>query len=269
MLYNNVQSYTQYQRWQQERIKETPHLSVIIPAYNEAERIVPTIGAIASYVSGFDMPWELIIADDGSTDETVSLLQSLQLANMRVLVAEQNGGKGSAVRRGMLAAEGQVILFADADNSTPIEQLGPMLAQMDSGYDVLIGSRAADGSQAQNRDLIRRSMSWGLHSLVNTMLNMNVSDTQCGFKLFRRDAAIQLCRYQTLMGFSFDLELLYLTKKLDLRLGETPVDWYDAPGSKVNVVRDTRRFLADLVRIRVNDATGRYSEERILACESQ
>jgi dolichyl-phosphate beta-glucosyltransferase len=269
MNINNVRSYTQYQRWQQEPISETPYLSVIIPAYNEAERIVPTIGAIASYVSGFDKPWELIIADDGSTDETVSILQSLQLANMRVLVAEQNGGKGSAVRRGMLAAKGDIILFADADNSTPIEQLGPMLQQMDSGYDVLIGSRAADGSQAQNRDIVRRSMSWGLHSLVSAMLNVDVSDTQCGFKLFRRDAAIELCRYQTLMGFSFDLELLYLTKKLDLRLGETPVDWYDAPGSKVNVIRDTQRFLADLLRIRVNDARGRYSEERILACESQ
>ena len=144
---NNVQSYTQYQRWQQQKIDELPYLSIIIPAYNEAERIVPTIGAIASYVSGFNVPWELIIADDGSTDDTVAILQDLNLVNMRILVAEQNGGKGSAVRRGMLAADGQVFLFADADNSTPIEQLGPMLQQMDAGYDVLIGSHAATVAQ--------------------------------------------------------------------------------------------------------------------------
>jgi dolichyl-phosphate beta-glucosyltransferase len=269
MQINHVQDYGRYQKWQSEKIDEAPYLSIIIPAYNESERIVPTIGAIASYVSGFGLPWELIVADDGSTDETVSILEDLQLANMRVLVAEQNGGKGSAVRRGMLAAEGEFILFADADNSTPIEQLGKMLQQMESGYDVLIGSRAADGSQAQNRDIIRRSMSWGLHSLVHMILRVDVSDTQCGFKLFRREAAVQLCQYQTLMGFSFDLELLYLTEKLGFSLGETPVNWYDAPGSKVNVIRDTRRFLVDLVRIRVNDSMGYYTHKGVLACESQ
>ena len=244
----------------------TPTVSVLMCVYNGG---IPLSSALESILEQTFLDFEFVIVDDGSTDETVSILEDLQLANMRVLVAEQNGGKGSAVRRGMLAAEGEFILFADADNSTPIEQLGKMLQQMESGYDVLIGSRAADGSQAQNRDIIRRSMSWGLHSLVHMILHVDVSDTQCGFKLFRREAAVQLCQYQTLMGFSFDLELLYLTEKLGFSLGETPVNWYDAPGSKVNVIRDTRRFLVDLVRIRVNDSMGYYTRKGVLACESQ
>ncbi len=190
-------------------------------------------------------------------------------ANLRVLVADQNGGKGSAVRRGIMVARGKYVLFADADNSTPIEHLGAMLEQMEAGHDVVIGSRAIQGSQAQNREIIRRSMSWGLNAAVRMILRLDVKDTQCGFKLFRREAAVQLCNYQTLMGFSFDLELLFLTRKLGLSLVEMPVDWHDAPGSKVRVMRDTRRFVVDLLRIRVNDFMGIYATEGLIVCESQ
>jgi dolichyl-phosphate beta-glucosyltransferase len=118
-------AYSAYLHWKNEPLQGRPYLSIVIPAYNESERIVPTIGAIAAYVCGLGKPWELLIADDGSKDDTVSLCNGLELANLRVLQAPQNGGKGSAVRRGMLAAAGAVVLFADADNSTPIEELGP------------------------------------------------------------------------------------------------------------------------------------------------
>lgn len=251
-------SYTKYQQWKNEPISTTPYLTIVIPAYNEAHRIVPTIGAIASYISAYDFPWELLVADDGSTDETVAILENLGMANLQVLVTQQNGGKGSAVQRGMLAARGKYILFADADNSTPIEELGHLLERAESGWDVVVGSRAVQGAQAQNRTYVRRAMSSGLRGLVRYLGDIGVRDTQCGFKLFRREAAQQIFARQTIMGFSFDLEILYLAQKLGYKIGEEPVAWFDAPGSKVNATRETYRFLRDLLKIKVNNLTGVY-----------
>ena len=253
--------YAKYLKWKNEPLQEQALISIVIPAYNEAERIVPTIGAIASYMTTLDVPWELLVADDGSTDETVALLQELDLANLHVLVAEKNGGKGSAVRRGMQAASGEYILFADADNSTPIEQLGGMLTLMDDQkFDVLVGSRAANGAQEANRSFLRQTMSDTLRWIVQHIMHIGVQDTQCGFKLFRHDAAEELSRRQTIDGFSFDLELLYLTNKLGYKLGEVPVEWFDAPGSKVDSLKEARRFIQDIVRIKMNDARGMYGE---------
>ena len=123
--------YENYLEWKNKPIEQPPYLSIIIPAYNESERIVPTIGAVASQVCDLGISWELVIADDGSTDETVSIAEDLELVNMRVLIAPKNGGKGSAVRRGMAAARGQYLLFADADNSTPIEEIIALIAKVE------------------------------------------------------------------------------------------------------------------------------------------
>jgi dolichyl-phosphate beta-glucosyltransferase len=228
-------SYNAYQQWKETPLKDEPYLSIVIPAYNEAERIVPTIGALASHVSGLGFPWELIIADDGSTDETVKLVQELGLANLKLLIADQNGGKGSAVQRGILAAQGQYILFDDADNSTPIEELTPVLSKLlREGYDIAVGSRAISGAEEAKRSPLRRLMSGGLRWMVKHIFRIGVRDTQCGFKLFTRQAAHHLCQAQTIMGFSFDLELLYLAHKFGYRIAEVPVAWVDAPGSKVD-----------------------------------
>lgn len=253
-------SYTAYQEWKSQPLSGPVKVSIVIPAYNEAERILPTVGAIASYMSTLDLPWELIVADDGSKDETVALLQGLDMVNLRVLIAEKNGGKGSAVRRGMQAARGEYVLFADADNSTPIEQLGPMLQRMENeGFDVLVGSRAAAGAQEANRSFLRQTMSDTLRWIVQNVMHIGVQDTQCGFKLFRQNVAQQLCALQTIDGFSFDLELLYLTTRLGYKLGEQPVEWFDAPGSKVDSMKEARRFIKDIARIRMNDARGVYN----------
>jgi len=146
-----------YRRWAATPALEPIEYSVVIPAHNEAERILPTVGAIATHMSSLGKSWELIVADDGSTDETVALLEELELVNMHVLRAEANGGKGSAVRRGMFAARGQVILFADADQSTPIEQFDDLVSRIDDGYDVAIGSRSVDGATVTNKSLMRNS----------------------------------------------------------------------------------------------------------------
>lgn len=259
-LEHNIMTYADYVAWKSTPIREEPYLSIVIPAYNEQERIIPTIGAIASHVAGLGFPWELIIADDGSRDNTVGLVEDLALANLRLLRAERNGGKGSAVRRGVLAARGRYILFDDADNSTPIEELSKLLNRLDQeGYDIAVGSRAVGGAEEAHRNLLRRMLSGGLRWIVRHFFRIGVKDTQCGFKLFTREAAQRLYNAQTINGFSFDLEILYLADRLGYRVAEVPVAWVDAPGSKVDTRREVQRFLLDLIRIKWNDLRGVYA----------
>lgn len=252
-------SYEDYQRWKTTPIKEQPALSIVIPAYNEEVRIVPTIGAIASHVSSLGLPWELIVSDDGSKDRTVQIVEELGFVNLRVLRAPRNEGKGSAVRRGMLAAQGKVVLFDDADNSTPIEEIGKLLEKINEGYDIAIGSRAARGAEETNKSLVRRIMSNGLRWIVASVFSAGARDTQCGFKMFTREAAQRLFRAQTISGFSFDLEILYLANKFGYRIVEVPIAWVDAPGSKLDPTKEAQRFLRDLVKIKLNDLKGIYA----------
>lgn len=251
--------YTNYEQWKNTPISETPFLSVVIPAYNEEVRIIPTIGAIASHISDMGIPWELIIADDGSKDNTVQLIEELGFANVRLLKAEKNGGKGSAVQRGMLAAQGKYVLFSDADNSTPIEEVDKFIQKLDKeGFDVAVGSRAAEGAQEGKKSVLRHLLSGGLRMMVRYGMQIRVGDTQCGFKMYTREAAQRLHSAQTIMGFSFDLEVLYLAFKTGYKVAEVPVAWVDAPGSKVDMRKEVQRFLRDMVTIKLNDLKGVY-----------
>ncbi len=246
-----------YRQWSENKIGK-PELSVVIPTYNEEWRIIPTIGAIASAVSETYANWELIISDDGSTDETVKLVTELPLINMRV-VTSVNTGKGGAVRRGVLEAEGDLVLFADADQATPIEQLPAMIKMLeDNNAAVAIGSRSVDGASVANKSAFRELLSKGLQTIVRLGFRLPYQDTQCGFKLFTRDAAKKLFSVQKIDGFSFDLELLYIARKNGLPVVEVPVEWHDAPGSKVSGSRDALRFLGDLPVIRKNSLQGAY-----------
>jgi len=251
--------YENYQKWKTIPLDQSPHLSIVIPAYNEQERIVATIGAIASQVSDMGFPWELLIADDGSKDETVNIVEELGLVNLKVLKTPKNGGKGSAVQRGMLAAQGKYILFADADNSTPIEEVSKLLEKLEKeGYDVAVGSRAVEGAEEGKKSFLRHILSGGLRWIVRYVLRINVRDTQCGFKMYTREAARKLHTKQTIMGFSFDLEILFLAFKYGYRVAEVPVAWVDAPGSKVDTRKEVQRFLRDLAKIQWNNLTGVY-----------
>jgi dolichyl-phosphate beta-glucosyltransferase len=253
-------SYEDYVRWKTRPLDQEPYLSVVIPAYNEEVRIVPTIGAIAAHVSGLGLPWELIVSDDGSRDNTVQVVEELGLANLRVIKAPRNEGKGSAVRRGMLAARGQYVLFDDADNSTPIEEVSKVLHKLtDEGYDIAVGSRAAAGAEEASKGIVRQMMSGGLRWIVAAGFRIGVRDTQCGFKLFTQEAAQRLYKAQTINGFSFDLEILYLADKFGYRIAEVPVAWVDAPGSKVDPAKEVQRFLRDLLKIKANDLRGVYA----------
>ena len=253
-------SYTDYERWKSTPVGPEVDLSIVIPTYNEEWRIVPTIGAIASHVSGLGLAWELIIADDGSTDGRVDVVEDLGLVNLRVLRATANGGKGSAVRRGVLAAHGRYIVFVDADNSAPIEQVNGLLAKLErEGYDVAIASRISTDAAGHSRGVLRRAMSGGSRWLVRAFLRIGVKDTQCGFKGYTAPAAKRLHAAQTLDGFSFDLEILFLARKLGYRVAEVPIAFWESPGSKVRPVRDSVRFLRDIARIGLNNARGAYA----------
>ncbi len=230
---------------------------MVIPAYNEEIRILPTIGAVASHVSELGFEWDLIVSDDGSTDRTVSLVSNLGLPNARVIPADRNRGKGAAVRTGMLAARGDYVLFCDADFSTPIVELGNLLQPLvEDRYDVAVGSRVVVGAVVENRSAARKLISSGMSALVRTLGGLKISDTQCGFKLFNRQAAHTLFEMQSVDGFAFDLEILHLAARLGFRVVEVPVHWYEAPFSKVDPVRDSVRVLGDAVRIRWRLASG-------------
>ncbi len=255
-----LKPYEAYDRWARTPLAEKPRVSVVVPAYNEEIRILPTVGAIGLHMSQRGEPWELLVADDGSTDSTVALLQGLGWANLRVLVAERNGGKGSAVRRGVQAARGEYVLFADADQSTPIEQFDALLRPLvEDGYDLAIGSRAATGAAVSGKSRLRLLLSAGLRTVVRVGFGLNVSDTQCGFKLFTAAAAHRLFDLQVVDSFSFDLEVLYLAERIGLRTAEVPVEWIDAPGSTVSAGKVSAQFLVELVKIRLHDLRGRYA----------
>jgi len=251
-------SYDNYRTWRDRAASRPLDLSVVIPAYNEAGRIIPTIGAFAAHLAQHDLAWELIVSDDGSTDATHDLVRLIDHANAWFLEAGANAGKGAAVRKGVKAATGRMILFADADCSTPAAELDRLIAELDAGVDIAIGSRA-DTATVENRSPLRRVLTWGLRTIVRVSLRVAVKDTQCGFKLFQADAARRLFAAQTVDGFSFDLELLYLAERLGMKVAEVPVRWYDAPGSKVDARKEIGRFLASIARIRLNALRGVYA----------
>jgi dolichyl-phosphate beta-glucosyltransferase len=249
-------SYEHFDRWRTEPLTDEPDLTVVIPAYNERRRIVPTVASIAAHLAATTLSWELIVSDDGSTDGSPDQLRTLGLTNLRVVTSGMNEGKGAAVRRGFLAARGRAVLFADADCSTPIAELDPMLAALDGGADVVVGSRTIGGAATANKSGLRHLLSTSLRLVVSVLLPTGVRDTQCGFKLFRRDVARQLADAQTITGFSFDLELLYLARQRGLTVVEHPVSWFDAPGSTVDPAKESIRFLRDIVRIRWRSLRG-------------
>jgi glycosyltransferase involved in cell wall biosynthesis len=251
-------SYEHFDRWRNEQLVSQPDLTVVIPAYNERRRIVPTVASIAAHLAATPLTWELIVSDDGSTDGCPDQLQALGMNNLRIVTSGVNEGKGAAVRRGFLAARGRAVLFADADCSTPIAELDPMLAELEAGADVVVGSRTIDGAATTNKSGLRHLLSTTLRLIVSVLLPTGVQDTQCGFKLFRRDVARQLAEAQTITGFSFDLELLYLARQRELHVVEHPVSWFDAPGSTVDPAKESIRFIRDILRIRWCSIRGVY-----------
>ena len=237
-------------------------LSVVIPAYNEAERLGSTLERVGSYVRPPHFrDAEIIVVDDGSTDATVDVVGNYAAKDphIRLLKNPGNRGKGYAVRHGMMNARGDWVLFSDADLSSPIEELEDLLeAATSADAAVAIGSRAIDRSKVKTHQSAGRELSGRFFNvLMRWITGLPFQDTQCGFKLYRRDAAQAIFPLQRLDGFSFDVEDLVIAKRLGIRVVETPVEWANVEGTKVSLAKGLQSF-ADLVRIRWHDLTGSY-----------
>ncbi len=234
---------------------DRPFLSVVIPAYNEERRLGPTLARIQEYLGEQSYDAEIIVVDNASADQTS---QVAARAGVQV-IREPRRGKGAAVRTGMLAARGEFILFSDADLSTPIEELARLLAAIQQGHQVAIGSRGLPQSVLPVRQPWHRELVGRLGNLLVRLVAVRgISDTQCGFKLFPREVARRLFGAQRMRGISFDMEILFLAQRLGMRIAEVPVTWRDSPDTRISRVRDSLDALKDLARIRLNWTLRRY-----------
>ena len=195
--------------------------------------------------------YEIIVVNDGSNDRTVDVVLGLEDNKIRVVNNPGNKGKGFAVRNGMLNARGNVLLFSDADLSTPISELDNFLPLLERGYDVVFGSRAMKHSNIEVHQPRSRELMGKLYNkIVRATTISGIKDTQCGFKLFTKDAANKIFNLQKLDGFSFDVEILYLAKKCGFQIKEVPVTWINNPDTKINSVKDSAKMFVDLLKIR-------------------
>jgi dolichyl-phosphate beta-glucosyltransferase len=234
-------------------------VSVVIPAYNEQARLGPTLEAVIRYLEAEKPDFEIVVVDDGSTDGTASVVRQLAGKEPRLRLVELgvNSGKGAAVRAGMLTAEGESILFSDADLATPIEELAKLERALTGGADIAIASRAADGADIRVRQHpLRELMGRTFNLMVRLSGLQGLRDTQCGFKLFTREAARDLFGRSTVDGFAFDVEILVLARGR-YRVSEVPVVWRHVEESKVSPGTDAARMFLDLLRIRVRHARAR------------
>lgn len=241
--------------------QQEPMISIVVPAFNEAGRIEDSIREIDAFIRRSPWSFEVIVVDDGSTDDTADIVSRFQLSCLRLLRNNGNRGKGYTVRQGVLAAKGKYVLFTDADLSAPIEEAEKLLdAVAQQKGDVIIGSRAVDRSYIERHQPRFRELAGILFNImVRFLLGLNVRDTQCGFKLFDREKTRRIFEQLTTLGFGFDPEVLFLAKRFGLRVCEVPVRWSHSEGSKVRVLQDSIRMFLDLVRIRWNALAGRYS----------
>ncbi len=260
-----------------------PFLSVVIPAYNEEHRLPRTLETVAAYLRSRPYPCELLVVDDGSDDSTcdtaeqVISTQRLNEGNLRTQVIHNpHQGKGYTVRTGMLAAQGEYVLFSDADLSTPIEDLEKLLPWLTLGgkrqgrYDVAIGSREGAGAVRYDEPFYRHLMGRVFNLAVRLLAIGRIQDTQCGFKMFSREAAHDLFSRLQLYGVNsgpvkgamvtaFDVEVLYLAGKRGYKVREVPVEWRHFEGSKVNPIKDSIRNFSDILKVRLNDIRGKYN----------
>jgi dolichyl-phosphate beta-glucosyltransferase len=232
-----------------------PRFSIVIPGYNEQNRLPRTLLETLEWCAGQKgiQPFEILIVDDGSEDETLTLarLFSRQVDNVRFLACPHRG-KGEAVRMGMLNADGQYVLFMDADGATPLSEIPKLIVAIEGGADIAIGSRVVQ-NPCETRVVtnLRRKISGRVFSgLVNLLLIPGIADSQCGFKMFRREVIQDLFARQRIPGFAFDVELLFLAKRYGFRIDEVPVNWANQDGSKVNLIVDSVRMFRDILRIR-------------------
>ena len=232
-----------------------PFVSLVIPAFNEAQRLAASVDALRRFLAGADWPHEVLLVIERSTDGTLELARELvaELPSFRILAHDVQRGKGYAVREGMLAARGDLVFFMDADLSTPLAEISRFLAHFHAhpAVDVLIGNRQhAQSAILRHQSLPRRKMGQTFNTILRRIAGIRIHDTQCGFKAFRCHAVDAIFPRQTLDGFAFDVEVLLLAERLGLRMEDRPVEWTNADGSRVHILRDSLRMLRDAMKVR-------------------
>lgn len=235
-----------------------PFFSIIIPAHNEQNRLPGTLEQIFHFLEQQTFTAEVLVVENGSTDQTYAIAQQFakQYADLRVLRSKK--GKGAAVQHGMLNAKGEYRFMCDADLSMPVEEIVKFIPPKLQDFDIAIASREAKGAVRYNEPAYRHWGGRGINFIIQSLILPGLNDTQCGFKCFRAEVAEDIFKLQTLQGWSFDIELLYIARCHGYRIVEIPVHWYHFSDSKVSALRDAVRMIQDIFRIHANARRGLY-----------
>ncbi len=236
-----------------------PFLSIVIPAYNEENRLPNTLEQVFHFLAKQPFASEILVVENGSDDRTFEIAQKFadRLQSVRVLRSEQRG-KGLAIQHGVMAAVGEYVFMCDADLSMPVEEISKFIPPQLENVDIAIASREAPGSIRYNEPYYRHFTGRVFNTLIRFLVLPGLQDTQCGFKCMRAQVARDIFPYQTLTGWAFDVELLYIARLHGYRIVEIPIDWYFNADSKISVLRDSLRMFLDLLRIRRNARRGLY-----------
>ena len=249
----------------------SPAYSLIIPAYNESARLGATLDRIFEFVARQSWSAEVIVVNDGSQDSTAELVRQYiqRIPCLRLIENPGNRGKGYSVRNGVLHARGEILIFSDADLSSPIAEAEKLLQALQGGADVAIGSRWARPETMTERQPILRQLFGRIYNLLlRLLLGLKYRDTQCGLKAFTRRAALEVFSCQQIERWGFDPELLFLAQRRGLRVAEIPVSWAHDNRSKINPLLDGMKMFTEILRIRWYSVTGRYEETRALMAQS-
>ena len=239
-----------------------PLVSVIIPAWNEEGRMSASLRRVAAFVQDQSYPIEVIVVDDGSEDATPAIVEGFAQKHPFInLIRNPHGRKGAAVRAGIARGQGQYLVICDTDLSVPIEELPKFLPPALDDYDVAIASREVEGAKRVNEPYYRHMMGRVYNLLVRLLIVPGIQDTQCGFKVLRHEVARDVFPHQTIDGWGFDVEMLFIAQRLGYRIVEVPVVWYYGAESKVSPIKDTLRMVRDLLQVRRNARLGLYDHK--------